>query len=136
MKTAEFEHEYYPTDLQELAIKAYEALPESGTVAQLIARIGEVLQTHQSSNQRHKFVGGDSYVQVGWKNDILTETLGDKTREVVNVGTMQWFDEAKRSVTVCPDGRYISRGNGSTSWDEITDEEAQDHRELRWELVK
>jgi hypothetical protein len=136
MKTLEFEHEYYPADLQELALQAYEALPESGTVAQLVTRILAELSPHKSENQRHSFVGGESYVQVGWKNDILTEPLGDETREVVNVGTMQWFDEVRRSVTVCPDGRYISRTHGSSSYQEITDEQAQDHRELRWELVK
>jgi len=136
MNKPEFEHEYYPADLQELALKAYEALPESGTVAQLVTRILAELPVHKSENGKHTFVGGNSYVQVGWRNDILTEPLGEETREVINVGTMQWFYEDDKSIMVCPDGKYISRATGSTSWETISEEQAGDYRDIRWEIVK
>jgi hypothetical protein len=137
MKNLEFEHEYYPKDLQELARKAYEALPESGTVAQLVARILEVLPTRKREDgDQHSYLASDSYVEIGWKKDISTEPLGDEIREVIDVGTMQWFYEDEKAVMVCPNGRYVSHSGGANVWHTISDDQAKDYRELRWEIGK
>lgn len=74
--------EYYPADLQEQAEKAYSELPEYGTVAQLVDQIVAELPTRKNESSGHSFIAADAWVQVGWRNDILTELLGQETREV------------------------------------------------------
>lgn len=126
--------EYYPADLQEQAKEAYSQLPESGTVDQLVDQIVAELPT-RTNKDGHSYVAANAYVLVGWINDILTKPLGQETRLVVNVGTMQRFYKDPKSVVVCPNGRYISRRNSSSTWLTISDKQAEDYRGLRWEIV-
>ena len=137
MTTPELFRDFYPEDLQETARKVYEALPETGTVAQLVQRIVDVLPTRRSdSNDQHSYLASDSYVQIGWKRDISKEPLGDETREVIDIGTMQWFYEDDKAVMVCPSGRYVSHSGGSSWWVTVDDKQAEFYREIRWEIVK
>lgn len=127
--------EYYPADLQESAKEAYEALPESGTVAQLVKRILGEFSIRESENNMRFFSDEGSYVQVGWKSNISIEPLGDEMREVTNIGSVQWFYGDSGPVMVCRNDRYVSNSSSSTTWETISDEHPQSHRELRWEIV-
>lgn len=126
---------FYPKDLQQIAERDYNALPESGTVQELISQIREQLSTYvDDQNNRRSFTGGNSHVQVGWKEDILVEFGKEDVREVINVGIVQWFFSEEGQVVVVPDNKYISNRNSSSSWETVMDDEF--HRDIRWEISK
>ncbi len=116
---------FYPADLQEKAQKMYEALPESGTAAELFESI------------KRSGIGGDesdilacethSATTVGWK-----EKSGD--RELVKIGIVYLVNTQSRVITIQEETSLMNHDNRGSRHYSYLHNDYESSYGIRWQI--
>jgi hypothetical protein len=127
--------DFYPEDLQTKAREIYKALPQSGTVTNLIEQIQTELPTRKIHETRDTHcVTQGQYVRVAWKETIFTGI----EREVIKTGVLTTFVPSDPLIRVAVSTAFMSHRGGS-SFIEAPIGEGEDYvgyREIKWEFIK